>query len=289
MNPNLTQLHVGRGTTRGALTVFPIWSETAAPARYSTRTDVVRVAERTEGPQVGSLMVTNPTPVPVLLLEGQLLEGGWQHRMVARSVLLGAGDELPLDVVCVEQGRWTGGRTHAARGRRASSRVRSGLRSANPQGEVWSRVGEYEARYGANATASYVAHSDRAARDVARMTEGLRPFPGQVGIVVGIAGQPVAAEVFGSPRTLAEQFAAIVAAAAMDALGRPPVETPSRRARRFVDRAARVTTVPEARAGLAVNARGRDQYADVSALVWDEQEIHALLTNPRHELNLAHA
>lgn len=289
MNHNLSRLHVGRGITRGALTVFPIWSEVATPARFSTRTEAVRVAECAEGPQVGSLVVTNAGKVPVLLLEGQLLEGGWQHRMVARSVLLNAGQELPLEVVCVEQGRWNGGRTHAARGRRASSRVRSGLRGPNPQVEVWSRVAEYDARYGVNATRSFVAHSDRAAGDVARMTAGLRPFPGQIGVVMAIAGQPVAAEIFASPRALAEQFASIVASAAMDAVGQPPIETPSRRARRFIDRAARVNTVAEARAGLAVSTRGRDQYADVSCLVWDDADVYALLSNPRHQLNLARA
>ena len=85
-----------------------------------------------------------------------------QHRMVAQSMLLAPAARVPLDVVCVEQGRWHGVGGHAARGRRASARVRSGLRTDDRQGEVWRRVAGYEDSFGPSATSSYVDHADRA-------------------------------------------------------------------------------------------------------------------------------
>ena len=281
------QFHVGRGTTRGALTVFPIWAEVAYPVSYTMNHSLARIGERPDGPNVGSLTVSNAADIPLLLLEGQLLEGGMQHRMVAQSTLFAAHSELPLDVVCVEQGRWHGAGGHAARGRRASARVRFGLRGDDRQHEVWRRVAGYDARLGANATSSYVEHADRAEARVRDLVRGLRPFPGQMGVLIGLAGQPLTAEIFDSPRMLAHEYDGIIQAAAIDAIGLPPFETPGRRARRFMDRAAQVTPHAVGAAGIADAVLGRTEYVDFSGLRWDGRELYTLLTNPRHEFVLA--
>jgi hypothetical protein len=281
----MQKLHVGSGTTRGALTVFPVWGEYAGARGYDAGAGAVAVVEQPSGPVVGSLLATNGGPRPVLMLEGQLVQGGWQNRLVARSVLVPPAASMDLDALCVEAGRWGGGRSQGRSERRASLRVRGGAQaSSGRQGEVWSRVAEYDARYGVDATSSFLGHLDRAANDVHRLVEGIKPLPGQTGVVVAVAGQPVALEAFDSPRTLAESFASIVAAAAMDAVGQVEVATPSRRARRFVDRAARVCRRPVAPAGLGTTVAGADQYAGVTGLVWRQREVHLLVTNPRHPL-----
>lgn len=221
------------------------------------------------------------------MLEGQLLEGGWQNRVVGRSALVPAGGSMALDVFCVEAGRWGGGHNHRWNGRRASLRVRGALRSdEDQQGEVWRRVREYDARYGANATASFVEHASRAGGDVRRLIEGIRPLAGQVGVVFGIAGQPVVAEVFDSPASLVSQFRSLLNAAALDALGQPEDVTLSRRVRRFVDRTSRLERRAVAPAGLGTTLAGGDQYATVSALAWRRRDVHLVATNPRHPLNL---
>lgn len=283
----MNQFHVGRGATRGPLTVFPIWAEDIHPISYTMEAGLARIGERADGPTVGSLSVANTAGLPLLLLEGQLLEGGMQHRMVARTTLLGPEAELPLDVVCVEQGRWSGARGHAARGRRASTRVRAGLRSENRQGEVWKRVEGYATQLGGNATSSYLEHAERAETPLRSMTQGLRPFPGQVGVLVGIAGQPLTAEIYDSPRMLAKQFDQIIRAAAMDALGQAPVATPARRAIRFINRAELVERAPARPAGIATTVEGRTEYVDLAGVRWNDHELYTLLTNPRHELVLA--
>lgn len=282
----MNQFHVGRGTTRDAVTVFPIWAEEIHPVSYSMDHSRAVVGERPNGPSVGSLLVSNTAPVPLLLLEGQLLEGGMQHRMVARSMLLAPAAEAPLEVVCVEQGRWHGAGRHAVRGRRASARVRSGLRAEDRQGEVWRRVAGYESSFGSNETSSYVEHADRAEVRVRDLVRGLRPFPGQVGVLIGLAGQPLVAEIFDSPRMLALQFEAIVQAAAMDGVGLPPVETPSRRARRFMDHVGEVPRRVAGRAGIADAVVGRTPYVDLAGLHWEGRDLYTLLTNPRHDLVL---
>jgi hypothetical protein len=280
------ELHVGRGTDREGLTIFPLWAAYAGPRRYSLDLAKVELSEREDGPVVGSLLAANRGDKPVLMLEGQLLEGGWQNRMLTRSVIVPAGESVDLDVVCVEQGRWRGQERHRARGRRGSLRVRNVDHTGEwNQTEVWRRVSEYDARLGASPTSSFADHADKAAGHVARLTRGLKPLPGQVGIVIGIAGHPVMAEVFDSSSTLHRQFDSIVAAAALDALGAPPVRTPARRAIRFVDRATAVDQLPLAPAGAGVTVRGESEYAAVTALAWGQRVVHHRAVNQRHPLN----
>ncbi len=99
-------LHLGRPVHRGALTLFPVWNGGAVSRRgYDLRTNQLTVAERAGSPVVGELVATNTGPRPVLLPEGELLEGGQQHRVAARTVVVPAQGSVVLDVRCVEAGR----------------------------------------------------------------------------------------------------------------------------------------------------------------------------------------
>ncbi len=216
---------------------------------------------------------------------GQLLEGGWQDRMVAESLVIPPNEELAVSVVCVEVGRWNGRPQHGGSCRRATTRVQAGLRAGGDrQREVWNRVSEYDAHYGRNATSSFIEHANRAALRVSPLVQGLRPFPGQIGVVIAIGGYPVSAELFDSPLTLAEQFQSIVKAAAMDAVGRRAEVTPSRRARRFIAGAPNVKLHRTAPAGAGSVLVGAHDDASVSLLRWRGRDVHTSVLNPRHEL-----
>ena len=280
----MQKVHVGSGTTHRGLGIFPVWGEIDTERDYSTAVSAALVGEKTT-PEVQSLTVSNTADRPLLLLQGQLLEGGWQNRMVARSVIVAPKAELTVSVVCVEQGRWNGQRQHGDSSRRATTRVQAGLSaSGNRQGEVWQRVSEYETRYGANATSSLTEHANRAADDISPMVRDFRPFPGQIGVVVAIGGHPVSAELFDSPVTMAEQYQSIVAAAAMDAVGRPAEVTPSRRVRRFLELAMDVPLRRDTPAGEGITYVGNGEGATISVLRWRERDVHTSLLNPRHEL-----
>jgi hypothetical protein len=43
-------LHVGRGTTRGAMTVFPLWTTTSGACRYTAQTKHLDVRRREVAP-----------------------------------------------------------------------------------------------------------------------------------------------------------------------------------------------------------------------------------------------
>lgn len=92
-------------------------------------------------------------------------------------------------------------------------------------------------------------------------------------------------EVFDSPRSLASSWKALLQAAAVDAVGQQPVPTPGRRARRFLDR---VQTADKARVDIGVEvSRSSSPYADLVSLTWRGRAVHAVATNPRHELVMA--
>src|SRR3978361_1736930 len=100
MTLSTTRLHVGQGTTRGPLTVFPVWTDAPSlGSAHLTGSDApVDVAERAGSPTVDQLVVTNRGDRPVLLLAGELLEGGMQHRALTATTLL-APDRPPVPPV----------------------------------------------------------------------------------------------------------------------------------------------------------------------------------------------
>jgi hypothetical protein len=266
------RLHVGQGTVRDALTVFPVWTDAPAhPAGYLTgRAAAVDVAERAGSPVVEKLVVTNRGNSPALLLAGELLEGGWQTRALAATTLLAPGRPIVQPVVCVEQGRWSGGTSHARRARRAPLAVLRGLHS---QQEVWSRVREYADVAGNSPTESLADRLDVTAPRARDLTRGLRPLAGQRGVMIGIAGQPVWLELFDSGRSLAAHWSALLHAATMDALGRPEVRTPAALARSFAERVERTRLSPAGPAGLASRFRGGGRVS-VDAVRWNDRTIH---------------
>ena len=59
------------------------------------------------------LMVVNRADKPLYLMPGEVIVGGFQDRTIAEETILAAtGKPVPVDVYCVEHGRWAG-RSHA--------------------------------------------------------------------------------------------------------------------------------------------------------------------------------
>ncbi|MGA2095136.1 MAG: DUF6569 family protein [Candidatus Acidiferrum sp.] len=66
-------------------------------------------AQSSSGASVNQLVLINRSKRPLLLLAGELVSGGKQDRIIGKDRIVPAGSEpLPLDVFCVEHGRWTG-------------------------------------------------------------------------------------------------------------------------------------------------------------------------------------
>ncbi|MGY1810166.1 ARPP-1 family domain-containing protein [Blastococcus sp. SYSU D00669] len=282
------RLHVGQGTHRGPLTFFPVWTDAATTTMdYSTGASArVEVAERPGSPDVGELVLTNREGRPVLLLAGELLEGGWQHRALATTTLLPSARPSVERVVCVEEGRWGGPTAHSRSARRAPVAVLSRLDGEDAQQRVWARVRGYDAVAGPSPTGSLSERLDPTIGTAAHLTRGLAPLSGQHGVVIGVAGKPAWLEVFDTHEALVAHWPGLLQAAALDGLGRPAVRTSAALARSFAERveASRLTAGDKAGLGRRFAARGRVR---VDGLRWQQRTVHLTATDLAHPLQEA--
>ncbi len=117
------------------------------PQQYST------------GASVNQLVLVNRSKRPVLLLAGELVSGGKQDRIIAKDRIVAPGaDPLPLDVFCVEHGRWSSGSQFTAAKSMVHPSVREQAAVKQNQNDVWASV-----RAGSTASRSAAAPAPRIA------------------------------------------------------------------------------------------------------------------------------
>lgn len=94
------------------------------------------------GASVNQLVLINRGKRPLLLLAGELVSGGKQDRIIGKDRIVPAGsDPLPLDVFCVEHGRWTGASSQFVASKTiVHPSVREQAAVAQNQEEVWDAV-----------------------------------------------------------------------------------------------------------------------------------------------------
>jgi hypothetical protein len=268
MTITLPPLHVGHGTTYGALTLFPLWLDGPGVTGLDWTSGNIRVAEREGSPVVDELVVENASTRPLVALEGDLLKGGFQDRMIATSILLAPHERRIVEALCVEHGRWSGGLAHNSRGERGSTSVRHGnvsMRGSlalgeDAQHEVWRRIGRYDAALGMTETSSMLDHLHGGA------SIPLSRIAGQSGLISGIGGRVIGGEIFGSPAGLRARWRGILDAAALDARLVSRIPTPSALARRFARELATIPLEDGGDAGLARQVRSTRETLSVSGI-----------------------
>jgi hypothetical protein len=104
------------------------------------------------GPQVNQLVLVNRGKRPLLLLAGEVVSGGKQDRIIGKDRIVPVGAQpLPLDVFCVEHGRWTGASDQFAEAKTmVHPTVREKAAVEQDQSEVWDAVTGQAAPVGSN-------------------------------------------------------------------------------------------------------------------------------------------
>src|SRR5260370_63889 len=117
------------------------------------------------GASVNHLVLINRSTRPLLLLAGELVSGGKQDRVIGKDRIIPAGaPPLPLDVFCVEHGRWTGTSQFAAAMTIVHPSVRESAAVDQAQTKVWDSV-----RKGTNSKAPSAAPRARISADNLQM------------------------------------------------------------------------------------------------------------------------
>ena len=101
----------------------------------------IYITPPTTGASVNQLVLINRSKRPLLLLAGELVSGGKQDRVIGKDRIVPVGaPPLPLDVFCVEHGRWTGSSQFAAAKTIVHPSVRERAAVDQKQTEVWDAV-----------------------------------------------------------------------------------------------------------------------------------------------------
>jgi hypothetical protein len=99
------------------------------------------IPEYRTGPSVNQLVLINRSKRPLLLLAGELVSGGKQDRIIGKDRIVPVGaPPLPLDVFCVEHGRWSSGANFVASKTIVHPSVREKAAVDQEQTKVWSAV-----------------------------------------------------------------------------------------------------------------------------------------------------
>ena len=93
------------------------------------------------GASVNQLVLINRGSKPLLLLAGELVSGGKQDRIISKDRIVPPGAApLPLDVFCVEAGRWSSGVQFSAGKLMVHPSVREQAAITQEQDKVWAAV-----------------------------------------------------------------------------------------------------------------------------------------------------
>jgi hypothetical protein len=103
---------------------------------------IVYVPQYDTGASVNQLVLINRSKRPLLLLAGELVSGGKQDRVIGKDRIVPVNaPPLPLDVFCVEHGRWTGvSQQFSAANTIVHPSVRERAAVDKKQEEVWDAV-----------------------------------------------------------------------------------------------------------------------------------------------------
>jgi hypothetical protein len=121
-----------------------IVSERGAAGMVRRRGEIrpIAVPQYDTGASVNQLVLINRSKRPLLLLAGELVSGGKQDRIIGKDRIVPVGAEpLPLDVFCVEHGRWVGSSSQFSASKTiVHPSVREQAAVEQKQAEVWAAV-----------------------------------------------------------------------------------------------------------------------------------------------------
>jgi hypothetical protein len=232
-----TPFRLARPQVAGALVVFPVLGREPRTAYRGLGQALglgTFVKEVSGEGSVGDVLISNRTDEPVLVYEGEEIEGARQNRSFETHVLVPAGVELTLSVSCVEQGRWDARRRDAhftaashtpdpdlrrvkrAHANRSSSRGES---ARADQAAVWTAVSARLATHGVASPSAAQSDVFRAKKpQLDQLRSEIRHQPDQIGAVVEISGRPVALDLTSRAEVFADLLPRLAAGYALQAL-----------------------------------------------------------------------
>jgi hypothetical protein len=175
------------------------------------KTRQIEVTEAKGGASVNRVNVANRSKQPLLLLAGEIILGGQQDRILGKDTVVPAGEEMALEVFCVEHGRWSGRQRFEASGGMVEGKARARAKFDSNQGQVWSEVAKKTAALKAEtSTGTYraIASQGESALKPFRenVTGAIAKLPEtrqMIGYVAAVNGHVTSVELFSQPALFA--------------------------------------------------------------------------------------
>lgn len=191
---------------------------------------------------VNSLTVQNKSNETVYLMQGDVIQGGNQDRILAEDRVIAARTIMDIPVYCVEHGRWQYREDEVdqddaeSKHKRkifafsgyynvASSDLRKTVRETQNQESVWKKVGELTAKNNAeSSTKTYTAleGSDEFTKKrdayLTSLTDKLSSIENCVGFVAVSGNKVIGTDVFGHPNLFQKQSKALLHGYVTDAI-----------------------------------------------------------------------
>lgn len=206
--------------------------------------------------EVNRLAVTNSSGKKLILIAGEMVIGGKQDRIVGHDCIIEAtGQPVPIDVFCVEHGRWSGesafgrnttrtsgGGQVAGAGGGASRamappmavmalpKVRGQAQATRSQSEVWNKVAETVTVNGAKSSTGdlkSVYQDQRVNRqldDYERALKHKLSANNVVGIVAAVNGRLISADVFANHALFQAYWPKMLKSYALEAVSTPDTD-----------------------------------------------------------------
>lgn len=227
---------LGPPKTAGQLTLLPLFHnggvieyELLAGAQQA---GTVAVTEVGSSGSVPTLKAKNAAHVPVLMVEGEILIGLKQNRVLNTTILVPPAATLDIPVACVEAGRWHRSSAKAGRAKYSlSAKLRAAkspgvARSARlagtflaDQGDVWLGVAERISSHRVRSeTMAYSDIQNARGHEIEEVLREFAPEPQQSGVLAFVGGAPLSFDLFDRPSTLTGLWQGLVGSYAEEAL-----------------------------------------------------------------------
>jgi hypothetical protein len=222
----------------GALTVFPLLGKDKPGPRYLTLDEALakNLAEITEVSAEGrvpELFFENKGDDPILLVDGEILVGAKQNRVLNLTILVRPKSRVTIPVSCVEQGRWSSSRptftsadhamfaaAKAHKAEHVSATMRAGGRRAGSQSAVWKDIDERLQKVGAaSPTRAMNAAYEHRREHLEKAVAAAKPIANQRGAVYLVNGKLAGIELFDRADTYAKLAPKLARSYALDAPG----------------------------------------------------------------------
>lgn len=284
------------GQVSGSMEVVPLRAPFDGTVEYLTLGEamgsgLLEVREVGESGSVPEVLVINRASLPVLVIDGEELEGAKQDRIVNATILLREKNETVIPVSCVEAGRWyrtseffeDSGRVAAKSVRfkkvvTVTGSLESSSEYLSDQRVVWDSVDSLHSIAGSRPDTGAMGEAFKKHED--KLEGFIKPFKvleGQNGVLVAINGEIVGLEFVSRHSSYKVLHDKIIRSYALEALfeeGSNKLADSTIKA--FMDEIIGADEIRRKSPGYGFDYRYRSKNCIGSALVYNGEVIHGL-------------